>query len=136
MPHIIVEYTPNLAEDLDVETLLDVLHETALGLGVFPRWGTRTLAMPATAARVGDRPGSGPANGHVQIRLTIAPGRPEELRSRIADELFAAAEKHLEPIAARRPVGFQLTITEFDASVTRTGGSIAGSPTHRPPLDA
>ncbi|MEE1799319.1 hypothetical protein ACIQVO_07965 [Streptomyces sp. NPDC101062] len=136
MPHIIVEYTPNLAEELDVDTLLDVLHETALGLGVFPRRGTRTLAMPATAARVGDRPDAGPDNGHVQIRLTIAPGRPEEVRGRIADELFAAAEKHLEPLAARRPVGFQLTITEFDPTVTRTGGSIADSPGHRPPLDA
>ncbi|MFE3603775.1 hypothetical protein [Streptomyces sp. NPDC059142] len=136
MPHIIVEYTPNLAEELDVDTLLDALHETARTLEVFPRWGTRTLAMPATAARVGDRPEAGPENGHVQIRLTIAPGRPEEVRSRIADELFATAEKHLEPIAARRPVGFQLTLTEFDPTVTRTGGSIAGSPTHRPPLDA
>ncbi|MEV7084475.1 hypothetical protein AB0O07_01000 [Streptomyces sp. NPDC093085] len=131
VPHITVEYTPDLADELDVDTLLGDLHETALGLGVFPRWGTRTLAVPATACRVADRPESGPGSGHVQIKLMIMPGRPDEVRSRVADEMFAAAERTLAPLAARRPLGFQLTITELDPAVTRTGGSIPGSPTYR-----
>jgi hypothetical protein len=58
--------------------------------------------------------------------VKIAPGRSEQVRSRIVDELFAVLERALAPLMACRPRGFQLH--ESDPAVTRSGGSIAGSP--------
>lgn len=125
MPHITVAYTPNLTGELDIDQLLDALHQTAFELDVFPRGRVRTLAACATSARVGEAP----ENGFVRVQVTIAPGRSEDVRSRIADELFAALDRTLAPLVVRRPVGFQLMVDEFEPAVTRSSGSVSASPT-------
>jgi hypothetical protein len=44
-------------------------------------------------------------------------------------KLSAVLERTLAPLMACRPRGFQLDVHESDPAVTRSGGSIAGSPT-------
>jgi hypothetical protein len=55
--------------------------------------------------------------------------RVSRVRSRIVDELFAVLECTSAPLMACRPRGFELDVHESDPAVTRSGGSIAGSPT-------
>ena len=44
MPHVIVEYSANLAAAVEIKSLLAALHEAALETGVFPAGGIRTRA--------------------------------------------------------------------------------------------
>ena len=44
MPHLNIEYSANLEEELDVQALVDRIHETALETGIFPLGGVRTRA--------------------------------------------------------------------------------------------
>ncbi|MBB4862656.1 5-carboxymethyl-2-hydroxymuconate isomerase [Pseudomonas nitritireducens] len=121
MPHIAIDYTANLIDDLAPLNLAQKLHETAQSLGVFPLNGLRTFARAIEDYQVG-------ANTHneafINIQIRIAPGRPEELRQRIVDTLFAAAEETLAALIDRRPLGLQLEITELDRRLTRMAGSL------------
>jgi 5-carboxymethyl-2-hydroxymuconate isomerase len=115
MPNISIDYTPNALDQAAVDALVAALHQAALDLAVFPTWGIRTMAQPATAFRVarGDA-----GMGFVQVMVRIAPGRDLALRQRIAKALFDAASQVLDPLFARQPLGLQLEVQEFDASVT------------------
>ncbi|MCG8909991.1 5-carboxymethyl-2-hydroxymuconate Delta-isomerase [Pseudomonas sp. DP-17] len=121
MPHIAIDYTTNLTDDLLPLELPRKLHEAARELGVFPLNGLRTFARVIEQHHVGADTRN---EGFVNIQIRIAPGRPEELRQRIVDTLFATAEQTLAALIDRRPVGLQLEITELDRSLTRMAGSL------------
>ncbi|WP_207885259.1 5-carboxymethyl-2-hydroxymuconate Delta-isomerase [Pseudomonas sp. 30_B] len=121
MPHIAIDYTANLANDLQPLDLPRKLHKAAQAMGVFPINGLRTFARAIGEYRVGANTTN---EAFINIQVRIAPGRPEELRQRIVDTLFATAEQTLAELIARRPVGLQLEITEFDRSLTRMAGSL------------
>ncbi|MCJ1885438.1 5-carboxymethyl-2-hydroxymuconate Delta-isomerase [Pseudomonas sp. LA21] len=121
MPHIAITYTANLTDDLQPLDLPRKLHEAAQAMGVFPINGLRTFARAIGEYRVGANTTN---EAFINIQVRIAPGRPEELRQRIVDTLFSTAEQTLAELIARRPVGLQLEITEFDRSLTRMAGSL------------
>ncbi|MDH1007477.1 5-carboxymethyl-2-hydroxymuconate Delta-isomerase [Pseudomonas nicosulfuronedens] len=121
MPHIAIDYTANLTDDLHPLELPRKLHEAAISLGVFPLNGLRTFARAIDQHHVGADTRN---EGFVNIQIRIAPGRPEELRQRIVDTLFATAEQTLAALIDKRPVGLQLEITELDRSLTRMAGSL------------
>lgn len=121
MPHIAIDYTANLADDLAPLALAQKLHDAARTLGVFPLNGLRTFARVVEEFQVGANTQD---EAFINIQIRIAPGRPEELRQRIVDTLFATAEQTLATLLAKRPVGLQLEITEFDRSLTRMAGSL------------
>ncbi|WP_448679587.1 hypothetical protein [Pseudomonas nicosulfuronedens] len=121
MPHIAIDYTANLADDLATLGLPQKLHEAAQTIGVFPVSGLRTFARAIDHYHVGANTKS---EAFINIQIRIAPGRPEELRQRIVDTLFASAEQTLATLIEKRPVGLQLEITEFDRSLTRMAGNL------------
>ncbi|OWP50362.1 5-carboxymethyl-2-hydroxymuconate Delta-isomerase [Pseudomonas nitroreducens] len=121
MPHIAIDYTANLTDDLLPLELPRKLHEAARELGVFPLNGLRTFARAIEQHHVGADTRN---EGFVNIQIRIAPGRPEELRQRIVDTLFATAEQTLAALIDRRPVGLQLEITELDRSLTRMASNL------------
>ena len=121
MPHIAIDYTANLTDDLLPLELPRKLHEAARELGVFPLNGLRIFARAIEQHHVGADTRN---EGFVNIQIRIAPGRPEELRQRIVDTLFATAEQTLAALIDRRPVGLQLEVTELDRSLTRMAGSL------------
>lgn len=121
MPHIAIDYTANLANDLAPLALAQKLHDAARTLGVFPLNGLRTFARAVEEFQVG---ANAQNEAFINIQIRIAPGRPEELRQRIVDTLFATAEQTLATLLAKRPVGLQLEITEFERRLTRMAGSL------------
>lgn len=121
MPHIAIDYTANLTDDLRLLELPRKLHEAAISLGVFPLNGLRTFARAIDEFHVGAATRD---EGFINIQIRIAPDRPEELRQRIVDTLFATAEQTLAELIEKRPVGLQLEITELDRSLTRMAGSL------------
>ena len=114
MPHISIEYTPNLADEVRQAGLVDAVHQAAADTQVFPLWGIRTLARPAELSRVahGD-----PAVGFIQVTVRIAPGRDLATRQRVTQALFEAVLQQMAPVRAQRELGIQLEVTEFDQAV-------------------
>lgn len=111
MPHIIVEYSQNLEQRIDVQGLLDALHETAIASGVFPLGGARTRAARREAYTIAD---GHPDNAYVHVQLRIGHGRDEETKRSAAQALFDTATAYLAQDFARNPLGISLELVEID----------------------
>ena len=110
MPHLIVEYSANIEDQIALDALLDKLHTCALGTGVFPLGGLRVRAHRADAFRIADK---APDNGFVHVTALIGHGRPLDVQQRAAEELFAVLTKHLEPLYDQSPLALSLNVQEF-----------------------
>jgi 5-carboxymethyl-2-hydroxymuconate isomerase len=110
LPHLIVEYSANIEDQIALEALLDKLHTAALATGVFPIGGLRVRAHRTDAYRIADL---SPDNGFVHVTAMIGQGRPLDVQQRAAEELFAAVTAHLEPLFAKSPLAISLNLQEF-----------------------
>jgi 5-carboxymethyl-2-hydroxymuconate isomerase len=112
MPHLTIDYTPNLAQHSDIDALCTVLSHTLVSLQhegkpVFPLYGTRVLANPATHYAVAD---GERGRVFVYLNLRITPGRSAQLVNTVGETLLAAAHAHLAPALAQLPVRVTLHI--------------------------
>jgi 5-carboxymethyl-2-hydroxymuconate isomerase len=110
MPHIIVEYSANLQNTMDVQGLLNGLHQAMIDTGVADVAAIRTRAVRMEHFCVADRD---PKNGFVQITVRMREGRPPESYQKVAEMLMAAAEKGLERTFAAHPLQLALEIHEI-----------------------
>jgi 5-carboxymethyl-2-hydroxymuconate isomerase len=122
MPHLVVLYTPNLAQWTDMNALCRTLADAMLtvkdddGQQVFPTGGTRVLAYPAAHFAVAD--GSGDF-GFAYFSLRMARGRSAATQQRAGQTVTEAAKAHFAPVLARHRLGLTLQVDEghevFDA---------------------
>jgi 5-carboxymethyl-2-hydroxymuconate isomerase len=110
LPHLIVEYSANIEDQIALDALLDKLHTCALGTGVFPLGGLRVRAHRADAYRIADK---APENGFVHVTALIGHGRALDVQQRAAEELFAVLTAHLESLYAKSPLAISLNVQEF-----------------------
>lgn len=111
MPHLIVEYSANLRGHVDVQRLVDALHQSALSTGVFPLGGTRTRAVERSIYRIAD---GHPDNGFVHVTMRIGHGRDLETRKRAGQAVFDALCAQLAPVFEKRPLGISFEVQELD----------------------
>lgn len=109
MPHLIVEYSANIEDQIALGALLDKLHTCALRTGVFPIGGLRVRAHRADAYRIADK---APDNGFVHVTAIIGHGRPLDVQQRAGEELLAALTEHLQALYERSPLAISLNIQE------------------------
>jgi len=111
MPHQIIEYSANLEADLDIDRLVQTMHETAVGIDALPIGGIRTRAARRDVYRVSD---SHPDNTFINVTLRIAP-RPSEIKKEVGELLFGALRRFVQPAFDKRPMASSLEIQEIDA---------------------
>lgn len=110
MPHLIVEYSANIEDQIALDALLDKLHTSALATGVFPIGGLRVRAHRAKDYRIADLAAD---NGFVHVTAMIGQGRPLDVQQRAAEELFATLTAHLDSLYATSPLAISLNLQEF-----------------------
>ena len=82
MPHIIVEYSANLEEDVDLADLCDVLRASAAAQEIFPETGVRVRAIRCEIYSIAD---GDPRNGFIDISVRLREGRPLDKRKAATD---------------------------------------------------
>jgi 5-carboxymethyl-2-hydroxymuconate isomerase len=110
LPHLIVEYSANIEDQIALDALLDKLHTCALATGVFPLGGLRIRAHRAERYRIADK---APENGFVHLTALIGHGRPLDVQQRAGEELFAVVTEHLAALYERSPLAISLNVQEF-----------------------
>ncbi len=110
MPHVMVEYSANLDNSMDVQGLLNALHQAMIDSGQAPLEGIRTRAMRREHFCVADR---NPDNAFVHIIVRMREGRPKEAYQKVADMLMAAAETSLEQTLKKHPMQLALEMHEI-----------------------
>lgn len=110
MPHLIVEYSGNIEDQIGLDALLDTLHACALRTGVFPLGGLRVRAHRTDHYRIADK---AEGNGFVHVTALIGHGRTLDVQQRAGEQLFEALTEHLGPLYDRSPLAISLNIQEF-----------------------
>jgi 5-carboxymethyl-2-hydroxymuconate isomerase len=111
MPHLIVEYSNNLAARVDIPELLQTLHQTALTTGVFPLGGLRTRAARRDQYVIAD---GHPDNAFIHVTMRIGHGRDMVTKQRAGDQLFSALCGYLDDAFKSGPLSISLEMQEID----------------------
>ena len=115
MPHIIAEYSANLEDRLDVQALVNDLHQAAIESAVAELVAIRSRAVRREHFRVAD---GNPANGFVHITARLRRGRTVEARKALGQALLAAADKRLASVYPSHPIGLTVEVHEIDPDMT------------------
>jgi 5-carboxymethyl-2-hydroxymuconate isomerase len=114
MPHLNIEYSANVADELDVQALVDRIHETALSTGIFPLGGVRTRAEARTHYRIAN---GNPAAGYIHMIVRIGTGRDVETRRSAGDRIFGALCDFTQELYDRRPLALSFELHEIPADM-------------------
>jgi 5-carboxymethyl-2-hydroxymuconate isomerase len=115
MPHQIIEYSANLESRIDMEFVVDALHETAMAIEGLPVGGLRTRAAKRETYQVADRH---PDNAFVHLVLKLGHGRSAEKRREFGEALFASLCELLEPVSSTSPLAISFEIQEIHPELT------------------
>lgn len=111
MPHVIIEYTDNLAEETDIGVLLKNVNTTLLTHeDVIPIGGLRTRAIVLHDYCVADGTED---DAFVHVTIKLGAGRSEETIKKVCDDLFETIKKHFAPIFEQRYLALSMEIFEF-----------------------
>jgi len=92
VPHIVIEYSSNIAEVHDIDALVGAVHQAALAHGLPALDALRTRAAERKHFQIAD---AHPANAFVAITARIGPGRSAEDKTSFITAVLDAAEAHL-----------------------------------------
>ena len=115
MPHQIIEYSANLEDHIDIQALVDGLHENAMAIDGLPLGGLRTRAARREVYQVADQH---PDNAFVHMVLKLGHGRSEEKKKAFGEAIFEALCELLEPVSSTSPLAISFEIQEIDAVLT------------------
>jgi 5-carboxymethyl-2-hydroxymuconate isomerase len=110
MPHLNIEYSANLENALDIQGLVDRIHETALETGIFPLGGVRTRAEPREHYRIAN---GDPRAGYIHMMVRIGSGRDEQTRREAGDRIFAALCDFTDELYRSRPLALSFELHEI-----------------------
>lgn len=121
MPHITLEYSPNLDSMLDIHGLCVALKDSAAATGVFPPAGIRVRAIACTHVVIAD---GEPRHGFVDISVRLRAGRTDKAKTAATDALFAAATEFTAAHMAAHPFMLSLEMRDIDEGLSRKTSSI------------
>jgi len=114
MPHLIVEYSGNVADHHDVGALLDALQDAILALEVAPVAAVRIRAIREDEYRVADS--SDPNHAYIAIVTRIGPGRDDATKQLIVTSLLDAGEAQLASEGSSLIIAWSSEVQEIDAN--------------------
>jgi len=115
VPHQIIEYSANLESQVDIQELVDFVHEVATGIEVFPLGGLRTRAARRDHYKIAD---GHPDNAFLHLTWKLGSGRPEEVRKAAGDLMFDKLCGFLEPVSVESPLAISFEIQEIHPVLT------------------
>jgi 5-carboxymethyl-2-hydroxymuconate isomerase len=115
MPHLIMEYSANLDDAIDLRHLVKTLHAAALETGVFPIGGIRVRVARRDVYLIAD---GYPENAFIHLTARIGEGRDLATKRKAGEAIFAALCDALAPVFAKRGLGISFDIVEIASAVS------------------
>ena len=120
MPHILIDYSANLENEVDFSSLCDCLRRAAVATGTFPMPGVRVRAVAAAHFSIAD---GDPVHGYIDISVRLRAGRDLETRKRTTELLFGAASDFLAPVMQKRSLALSLEMRDIDPELSPKTGT-------------
>jgi len=111
MPHILVEYSSNLAPQVEVTRLIGALHGAVAESGLFELAAVRTRALPRDVYLIAD---GAPENVFVHVIARIRAGRSVENRKSLGETLLSEAKSALSALPPSTPIALSVEVQEID----------------------
>lgn len=121
MPHIQIDYSPNVERRLDVAGLCRVLRDAAVETGVLPLAGLRVRATASTYVVIAD---GNPDHAFLDISLRLRAGRSAEEKERATAQIFAAAEAFCAEVLATSSFMLSFEMRDIDPALSPKSSSI------------
>ncbi|UWQ53532.1 5-carboxymethyl-2-hydroxymuconate Delta-isomerase [Leisingera caerulea] len=121
MPHITLDYSPNMEDRTDIAALCRHLRQAAAATGVFPLAGIRVRAFAANHVSIAD---GDDRHGYVDISVRLRAGRDLDTRKRAAQAVFDAARAFLEPALQQHSIALSLEMRDIDPELSPKCGTI------------
>jgi 5-carboxymethyl-2-hydroxymuconate isomerase len=121
MPHVMIDYSRNLEDRLDVAGLCRVIRDAAVATGVLPLAGLRVRATACDHVVIAD---GNPGHAFLDISLRLRAGRSKADKLRVTAEVFAAAETYCAAILASSSLLLSFELREIDPDLAPKTSSI------------
>ncbi|MEO4044853.1 5-carboxymethyl-2-hydroxymuconate Delta-isomerase [Hoeflea sp. CAU 1731] len=109
MPHIIIEYSANLATGVDINMLCKHARDAALATGLFETGAIRVRAHACDHYAIAD---DHPDDAFVHLDIRIGKGRTEEDKRMLGQAVFDRAAEDLAPLLETPHLALSLYLTE------------------------
>ena len=109
MPHLIIEYSVNVADIVDIDGLVGALHAAALATGVAALDALRTRAVACDSYAIADQHHD---NGFVAVTARLGAGRDDDDKQRLLSALMATLDADVG--AARPNLMLSVELQEID----------------------
>ena len=119
MPHLTIDYSPNLEAAVDIPALCDHIRRAAIDTGVFPMAGIRVRAFAATHVGIADGDAK---HGYISVRLRK--GRTTAAKQAATQAVFQAACDFLAPVMAQRSIALSMEMRDIDPELSPKSGTI------------
>ncbi|QSX35081.1 5-carboxymethyl-2-hydroxymuconate Delta-isomerase [Shewanella avicenniae] len=86
MPHVIIEYSANVADELDIAELVQTAHKAAIATGLFNPDAVKSRAHQCHHFTLG----TGKIDSFIHINVRMLPGRTLEQQQLLTQTLFDA----------------------------------------------
>ena len=121
MPHLMVDYSSNLEDALDMSAFCDCLRVAATKLDTFPDAGIRVRAVRVDHYSIAD---GDPKHGFIDVSVRLRGGRPLDVRQHATEALFAAAQDFVAPYMEQHSIALSLEMRDIDPDLAPKTGSI------------
>lgn len=121
MPHIIIDYSPNLEPRLDIAGLCRALRDAAAATGVLPLAGLRVRATACTHVVIAD---GNPDHAFLDISLRLRGGRSDADKAQVTEKVFAAAETFCASVLENTSFMLSFELREIDPELSPKTSSI------------
>ena len=112
MPHVIVEYTDNLAPSGNIRGLLEKLAAKMIDSGgVFPIGGIRVRAQRLSEYVIADGKGD---YAFVNVTAKIGAGRDPSFKQKFFGEMFEIVRQHFRVLLPTHLIALSLYVEELD----------------------
>ena len=113
MPHLTIEYSENLAENIEISELVKVMHDSAASM----RTASGRSQNKSFTQRILFNCRWRFIEYFVNVVLRIAPGRSDEVKKQAGEKLFSALKDFFDLFFQSSPIALSLEIQELDANL-------------------
>ena len=121
MPHIQIDYSPNLAARLDMDAFCRVLRDAAVQTGVLPLAGLRVRATACDHVVIAD---GNPEHAFADISLRLRGGRTQAAKEAATAHIFAAAEAFCADVLATSSFMLSFEMRDIDPALSPKTSSV------------
>ena len=95
MPHCIIDYSADVAEQVDIERLLEAVHLGAMDSGLFPEYDIKTRAIAYAHHRTGQT-----RDSFVHVTVHLLDGRDDAQKAGLSEGVLARIEPMLPGVVS------------------------------------